>query len=361
MKLDVINDLIAKLRPFVNEKDLDDIRMQIDLVLHPYDIVEAKRDLVVYKKDETEDAIQHFLAAKIAKGCAMRTINAYGTTLRFIFRKIQIPYNQVTAEDLRLYLARRINIDGITKVAADNERRILSSFYGWLKDNDIVLKSPMSRVERIKKSYRKKQAFSQMDVEKIRAACRNNRERMLIEVLLSTWVRASEIAQIRIDEIEDNQIVIHGKGDKERTVFLNPKAQLAIQRYLEERRDNNPYLLPASIAEYDHEKKIPKGIPHGEGKYAGPNWYLNPKLVSKGKHVNPEALNTIVGRIGKKAGVEHVHMHRFRRTGATLALTSGMDVVTVSKLLGHASIDTTQLYLDVSEIDLKSAHSKFVV
>lgn len=356
MKLDVINDLIAKIRPYVDDRYLDDIRMQIDLALHPYDIVEAHRELVPYQRNETEEAIMHFLAAKIAKGLAERTIDEYGYTLRFIFRKLQIPYNKVTSEDLRLYLARRINVDGVSKVSVDNERRVLSSFYGWLRDNDIVLKSPMSKVERIKRPSKKKTAFTQMEIEKLRTACSTARETALIETLLSTWARASELGKIRIDEIEDDQVIIHGKGDKERIVYLNPKAQLAISRYISERRDKNPYLFPKSKYPGD-VGNFAQGVKRSEQGL----WYRDPKLVHETEGMGGDVLNLIVKKIGRHAGVENVHMHRFRRTGATLALMAGMPVITVSKLLGHASIETTQIYLDVSDDDLKAAHAKFVI
>ena len=358
-KVNVINQLVAKLRPFIKDSEVDDVRMNIDLVLYPFDIIKAERELVPYQQNETEEAIQNFIASKIAKGCSKRTIKMYIQTLHLVFNKLQIPYDQVTPNDLRLYLAKRVNVEGVSKVGADNERRVLSSFYNWLRDDEILLKNPMAKVDCIKRPKLEKHAFSHMEIEKLRTACRSNRETALIEVLLSTWARASEVAMIRLDEIKDDRILIHGKGDKERTVYLNPKAMLAIERYMAERKDKNPYLFPAMGPALKGSHTSASG--KEKSKIMKVDWYTHPELVDPEKPCDYGSLNAIVRNMGKRAGVPKTHMHRFRRTGATFALQTGMPVLTVSKLLGHSSIDTTQLYLDISDVDLRNAHAKFVV
>ena len=160
---------------------------------------------------------------------------------------------------------------------------------------------------------------------------------------------------MRVDKITDNSIIVHGKGDKEREVFLNPKARLAVQRYIDERSDDNPYIFPK--AKYAGDvKEMTRSVP----RKLQAEWYKDPDLVGEG-HRDKSTIESDIRRLGKRAGVQNAHPHRFRRTGATMALLAGMPLTTVSKLLGHESIATTQIYLDISDKELQQAHEKFVI
>jgi site-specific recombinase XerD len=178
----------------------------------------------------------------------------------------------------------------------------------------------------------------------------------MIEVLLSTWARVSEVVQIRLDDIRDNHLTVHGKGAKEREVYLNAKAILAITNYLAERSDKNPYLFPMAKYAGDVSKMC-----KGKQRKLQCEWYTDSQLVDSKDHMAASALEQIVRAIGKRAGVARTHPHRFRRTGATMALRNGMPLIQVSKLLGHESIGTTQIYLDISDEELEQAHKKYVV
>jgi site-specific recombinase XerD len=230
----------------------------------------------------------------------------------------------------------------------------LSAFYGWLQKEEILLKNPMTKVDPIKATKKKKKAFEQMDLEKIRDKCRTKRETAIIEVLISTWARVSEITLIRIDDIHDNRLTVHGKGDKDREVYLNPRAALAVTNYLAERGDKNPYLFPK--AKYAGDVAQLHKIARDERC----EWYKDPELVDEKEHTDKGTIESIVRSIGKKAGVPNTHPHRFRRTGATMALRAGMPLIQVSKLLGHENVGTTQIYLDISDEELEQAHKRYV-
>ena len=178
----------------------------------------------------------------------------------------------------------------------------------------------------------------------------------MIEVLLSTWARVSEVAQIRIDDIHDNHLVVHGKGDKDREVYLNAKAILAVTNYIAERKDSNPYLFPR--AKYAGDTRKMWGSTKRREECL---WYKNADLVDETRHMEKSSIEGIVRDIGRRAGVPNTHPHRFRRTGATMALRNGMPLIQVSKLLGHENIGTTQIYLDVSDEELMQAHQRYVV
>ena len=349
----VISEIVFAIAPYVKTEDVSDVRMRITMALSKYDIKKAITDIVPYQGDINDEILQRFLIAKTAAGRSKRTLQYYKSSISMSLAKIGKPYNEVTANDVRIYLAIRVNRDGVSKTCANNERRNLSALYSWLQKEEILLKNPMNKVEAIKEPRRKKKAFTNMELEKIRFACRNAYERALIEVLISTWARISEVAEMKITDIQENKIVVHGKGDKYRETYLTAKAQLAVQEYLNQRKDNNPWLFPKGYPFNDLRKK---GIKQKDMHL----WWQYAENIQPGKR-DAGGLEATVRGIGKRAEVENCHPHRFRRTGATMALRSGMPIIEVSKLLGHESIATTQIYLDIEDKQLEATHEKYVI
>ena len=354
MKDELISDLVNALIPHT-DMGTQDLKMTLTIILNKYEITKAETALTIYEGDINEQILKRFIAAKIAKGCSMRTIRYYRNDIAKSLERIGKPYTDITPDDIRYLLAVRIERDKVSKTTVNNERRNLSSFFGWLQTEEILLKNPMSKVDRIKETKRKKKAYSLLDLEKIRLGCRTNRERAVVEFLASTWCRVSELCEVKITDISDGKVVVHGKGDKYRECFINARAALALEMYLSERKDNNPYLFPKSTLKWNEWSKI------RENQKDMQMWYIDPRLVSQEEPSDKSTIESIVRKIGKRAGVEKVHPHRFRRTGATLALRAGMPLTTVSKLLGHESVETTQIYLDISDEELEQAHKKYVV
>jgi site-specific recombinase XerD len=345
------DDLIRIVTPYIGQDNIENIKMLFDVALSKYQVSKKSTEIIPYNGDVNDEILKKFLCAKIARGCSKRTIQYYGTTLRKALQDIGKPYSSVAADDIRLYIALRVQRDKVTKTTANNERRCLSAFYGWLQKEEILLKNPMAKVEKIKVTREKKKAFTVMELEKIRSSCRNAREHAVIEMLSSTWCRVSELIGIKTIDIHDGKCAVHGKGDKIRDVYLNARAQLAVQKYLNERSDSNPYLFPGAVDGYIGQEH--------KGKSA--DWYKNPDLVSPDKPIDMGSIESLTRKLGRISGVSNVHPHRFRRTGATMALRAGMPLVQVSKLLGHESIETTQIYLDISEKELEEAHEKYVI
>jgi site-specific recombinase XerD len=213
----------------------------------------------------------------------------------------------------------------------------------------------MAKVEVMKFAKPKKRAFSDIEVEMLRDNCQTERETMIVETLLSTWCRVSELCNIRIDEIEADKILVHGKGEKDRFVYLNAKAKMSIQKYLDCRSDSNPYLLPR-LKTAGQLQELTKGRKRKDLK----KWYEDPENVHPELPTDKGTVESILRDLGKRAGVNNTHPHRFRRTGATFALRAGMPFMTVSKLLGHANIAVTQVYLDINDEDLENEHGKYV-
>lgn len=351
MMIEIVNMLI----PYIQKDDMSDIRWKLELILSDYEIEKRHTEVAILTENKNEIMLKKFMASKLASGRTKNTLRYYKNSLVVFFDKVGKDYDEVTSDDIRRYLAIRVNRDNVSKTTANNERRNISAFYNWLQTEEILLKNPIAKVEQMKVNKLKKKAFSDMDIEKIRNACRTNRETALVELLLSSWCRVSEVAQIQLSDMAEDEILVHGKGEKDRTVYLNAKAQLSLSTYLNERKDSNPYLF--ARAKYaGNVRMMSTGIKNGTAC----EWYKNPKLVSEEDGIDRGTIESIIRNIGKRAGVSNTHPHRFRRTGATLALKAGMPLITVSKLLGHASIGVTQVYLDISDDELEEAHRKYV-
>lgn len=331
--------------------NLADAQREIDSILVDYDIKPKKNEIIVYSEGKNDFLIQKFALYKAISGRAEKTIRAYVDVIKRFLIAVGKDADTVTTEDIQQYIA-QILIKGNTKSYADTVRRYLGSFFGYLSREELINKNPISKVEKIKFSNEKEKAFSDFEIEMLRNACKNNREKAIIEVLLSTGCRASEACSLRIDDINDGKAIIKGKGGKFRTVYFNAKCQVAIDNYLKERRDNNPYLFPlSSVVPTDKNDKMRK---------VKSEWYRYPDLVSKDRPADGESINHTVSKIGSRANVDKVHAHRFRRTCATMALRRGMALELVSKMLGHEELTTTQIYLDLREEDLENAHNKYV-
>lgn len=350
---DIVYKIIYKMLDVLNTDKIESLKNVINIVLNDYEISKKEKSLVTYNDGEIDFFMKRFLVTKKVEGCTDRTIQMYGTTITKILYKINKPIKDINSDDILVYLANRDVKDKVSKVTQDNELRFLRTFFSFLLSEEYINKNPCLKLKPIKAAKKKKYAFTEIEIERIRNACKNNKERALIELLLSTGCRASEIVQIKYNDIRDNRVTILGKGNKERIVYINAKAQIAVENYLTERKDENIYLFPkmlSVIESKDIRKKRNINVD-----------YKNPIFILEEGHSDKGYPNSIVKRIGKRAGVVNTHTHRFRRTCATLALKRGMPILQVSKMLGHEQISTTQIYLDISEDELEQSHKKYVI
>lgn len=326
------NELIEEIEGILNEQGIcsEIIHAKLIVCLSKWDVQKAVTDLTTFNAVEyNEHVLKRYIVACAVKGLTKRTIQAYQNSLTFIFEKIGKQIDLITSDDLKLYLAMRQLQDKVCEVTIGNEWRNLSAFFLWLTKEELIQKNPMLKVDKPKERKKKKKAFTQIEVEKLRNKCKDKREKALVEVLLSTWCRVSEVSGMNIDDIKtDGSMKVLGKGEKERIVYLNAKAQLALEEYLQTRNDKNEALF------------VSMDKPHNR--------------------VSTSWVETTIRKLGERASVDNTHPHRFRRTGATFALRSGMKIETVSHLLGHEQISTTQIYLDLNEDEMSQAHRKYV-
>lgn len=318
-----INDTCMMFKNTLKDIDTGTVRNILTLALMDCEIIKYTKAVTVYKGEPNKQIIKAFIVAKKVAGASDRTANYYRFIIGQFFAKVGKQFDEINANDIRIYFAKRELEDGVSAVTRNNERRVLSSFYGWLFDEELIERNPMRKVSRIKTKKVQKKAFTAMDVEQIRAHCQNEKETAVIETLISTGCRVSELCGITLADIEDDAVTVHGKGDKDRTVYLTAKAQIAIKEYLNSKA-------------YKNRRNKAKVFP------------------------TVHTVQEIVRRVGESAGVDKCHPHRFRRTCATNALEHGMPIEYVSRMLGHESLETTRIYLDLNDHDMQIAHRKYV-
>lgn len=296
-----------------------------------HEVLEGKE--IVYCENHKEDEIDYlqlFLTSKRIEGCSEKTIFYYQSTITKMHECIGKKAPNITTDDLRNYLSYYQVERHASKVTIDNIRRILSSYYAWLEDEDFILKSPVRRIHKIKTTKIVKDVYSDEDLELMRDNCTISRDLAIIDLLSSTGMRVGELVKLNIDDINFNEreCIVLGKGDKERIVYFDARAKLHLIDYLNSRRDNNTALFVS--------------------------------LNNPSTRLSINAIENRLRELGKSLGLMKVHPHKFRRTLATMAIDKGMPIEQVQALLGHQKIDTTMHYAMVKQQNVKTSHRKYI-
>jgi len=287
----------------------------------------------IKKKEEqntNEKFINSFLSAKEIEGCSQRTISYYKENIQRLISKLEKPIKGITTEDIRNYLSNYKETNNCGSVTIDNIRRVFSSFFAWLEDEDYIIKSPVRRIHKVKTASIIKETFTDENIEKMRDECKNIRNLAIIELLISTGIRVGELVNLNIEDInfEDRSCIVQGKGNKQREVYFDARTKIHLMQYLNIRKDDNKALF------------VSKNKPHQRLSISG--------------------IELIVRKIGVKTDVNRVHPHKFRRTLATMAIDKGMPIEQVQKLLGHVKIETTMHYAMVNQNNVKISHRKYI-
>lgn len=274
--------------------------------------------------------LEIFLSAKLVEGCSVKTIKYYETTVKQLFKYMPKSVKEYTTDDLRAYLAVFQKKHKSSKVTIDNIRRIFSSFFSWLEDEDFILKSPVRRIHKVKTGEQVKEVISDENLERLRDNCKCPRDLAIIDLLASTGMRVGELVKLNRNDVNfaERECIVFGKGNKERIVYFNARAKLHLQEYLATRRDKNPALF------------VSLDKPHARLQISGVEMRLRD--------------------LGRGLKIPRIHPHKFRRTLATMAIDKGMPVEQVQKLLGHVKIDTTMRYAMVNQTNVKLSHRKFI-
>ena len=276
-----------------------------------------------------QDYLQEFLDVKALEGCSKATIENYKFNLNKFLLGVGKDPTEIATQDIRKYLADYKRERGVSNTILDNMRRVFQSFFTWMHREGYIIKDPCAAVNKIRADKIIKNPYSDEEMELMREAAKNLREKAIIEVLYSTGMRIGELEKLNKDDIDfvNGKAIVFGKGAKEREVYFNVKAQLALKKYLENRNDTNEALFVGLQSPYNRLK------------------------VS--------TYEKILRELGGRCGV-HCHPHRFRRTCATILLNKGMPIQEVSKVLGHAKLETTMIYCEIDQQSVATNHKKYM-
>ena len=324
MKQNIMKEVLQKMLPCLDNAQLNQLKSVLDSVLTTYEISE------VPDSRSSEDLIGRFIEAKRIEGCSEKTLNYYQKTIMGMLSAIEKEVMHITTEDLRQYLTDYQNTKKISKVTVDNVRRILSSFFSWLEDEDYILKSPVRRIHKVKTTSTVKETYTDESLEQMRDSCSELRDIAMIDMLASTGMRVGEMVLLNRDDINfsERECVVLGKGNKQRIVYFDARTKIHLQNYLDSRADDNEALF------------VTLRMPHT-------------RLTIGGIEVR-------IRELGKMVGMNKVHPHKFRRTLATVAIDKGMPIEQLQQLLGHKRIDTTLQYAMVKQSNVKNAHRKYI-
>lgn len=281
-------------------------------------------------EEEKTDLVRLFLAAKRVEGCSEKTVKYYDSTIRNAVKKIGKDVVQITTDDLRIYLDEYQTESKISKVTVDNIRRILSSFFSWLEDEDYVVKSPVRRIHKVKTCKTVKETYSDEELELMRDECEGIRDLAIIDLLASTGMRVGELVKLNKKDIDfqNRECVVLGKGNKQRKAYFDARAKLHLKKYIDSREDDNEALFVSLQKPFN-------------------------RLQISGVEIR-------LRELGNRLNIDKVHPHKFRRTLATAAIDKGMPIEQVQQLLGHQSIDTTLQYSMVNQNNVKESHRKYI-
>lgn len=314
-----IAEVLSKSATFLNETQVEKLNQVLNGVL------EREKNPPSNKK-----LLKLFETAKNVEGCSPKSMKYYLYVLTSFFKQTKIQIKDITTDDIRNYLDNYSTKSKASKVSMDNIRRVLSSFFSWLEEEDYIRKNPVKRIHKIKALKTIKQAYSDENIENLKDCCTSLRNKVIIELLSSTGMRVGELTSLNKDSIdfENKECVVLGKGGKQRKVYFDSKTKIHLKNYLSSRLDKNNALFVSLFAPFN-------------------------RLQISGVEI-------MLRKLGKKANIVKVHPHRFRRTLATKAIDKGMPVEQVQILLGHTKIDTTMHYAIVDQTNVKNSYRRFI-
>ena len=325
MKKVLVCEVLQRMLKSLDNEQLKLLEKTLNECLVAVDVVSAKE-----QEQQEMDYISLFVSAKRIEGRSEKTLTYYKNTIDKMIEGIGKKVSQITTDDLREYLSKYQEEHSSGKVTIDNIRRILSSFFGWMEDEDYIVKSPVRRIHKVKTGKVIKDTYTDEDLEKMRDNCEEIRDTAIIDMLSSTGMRIGEMVLLNREDIDfdERECVVLGKGDKERIVYFDARTKIHLKEYLDSRTDNEESLFVSLKAPY--------------------------------KRMTIGGIESRLRELGNRMGIQRVHPHKFRRTLATMAIDKGMPIEQLQHLLGHQRIDTTLQYAMVKQSNVKNAHRKYI-
>jgi hypothetical protein len=326
MKEQIVMDILREMTAILTQEQLMRLKEVVRVQLCGYDI--RKKETTLMRTDQNWlNYLQMYLDGFRQNGKSTGTIEQYNLHLSRMLSYVAKNVQDIEDDDLISYMYKYRALRKVSNRYLNNMRLVFNSFFRWLQRRKVIFRNPVDGLEPIKYKQDVKKPLSPEELEKVRCACEQERDLAIVEFLYSSAVRVSELCQLNRDDIcwESDDVMVLGKGNKEREVYLNARAHLHLKQYLESRTDGNPALFVGTRAPHERLTK-----------------------------------SDILKKIGSAAGVSKVHPHRFRRTSATDLLRMGMPIEQVQELLGHVKIETTRIYCTVTKEQVRASHRRFM-
>ena len=330
MKEQLITEITRQMLPYLDNYQMEQLQETLSHCFWGVQVSPEEETDQIKEKETNSELLDMFISAKRVEGCSEKTLKYYQASIMRLFSTVDIPAIRMRTDDLRGYLSEYQQTSQCSKSNIDNIRRILSSFFAWLEDENYILKSPVRRIHKIKSNQPVKETYTDESLEIMRDQCGCLRDLALIDLLSSTRMRVGELVRLNRSDIdfENRECVVFGKGSKERPVYFDARTKIHLKNYLDSRTDKNPALFVS--------------------------------LIQPFKRLEISGVEIRLRNLGRKLGITKVHPHKFRRTLATRAIDKGMPIEQVQRLLGHAKIDTTMQYAMVNQNNVKISHRKYI-
>ncbi len=330
MKENIIREIEQAMLPYLDNAQLKKLHCALNNSLWNKQITIADTSVLPEDESNNYELLDMFMSAKKVEGCSDKTLRYYRTTIVKMIDSLNMGITHITTDELRQYLAEYEQVSNCSKANIDNIRRILSSFFSWLEDENYILKSPVRRIHKIKTTKPVKETYTDEALEIMRDNCGNLRDLAIIDLLASTGMRVGELVKLNIEDVDfdSRECVVLGKGSKERPVYFDARTKIHLKNYILSRTDSNPALFVSLLKPYN-------------------------RLEISGVEIR-------LRKLGRKLNIPKVHPHKFRRTLATKAIDKGMPIEQVQRLLGHTKIDTTMEYAMVSQNNVKISHRRYI-
>ena len=323
---EIKNEIMQKMLSVLDNAQLEQLSEVLDIAFFGVTVVSSDKT----EEDSNDKLVNSFISSKRIEGCSEKSLKYYKKTINNMLGVVGKQVKHIDTDDLRKYLTSYQEDNNSSRVTIDNIRRILSSFFSWLEEENYIMKSPVRRIHKIKTASTIKDTYTDEVLEQMRDDCTDLRDLALIDMLASTGMRVGELVLLNRSDIdfEERECVVLGKGNKERIVYFDARTKLHLKQYLDSRTDDNEALFVSLKA------------PHQRLKIGG--------------------VEVRIRKIGKRLNIQKAHPHKFRRTLATMAIDKGMPIEQLQQLLGHRRIDTTLQYAMVKQSNVKIAHRKYI-
>ena len=323
---EIKNEIMQKMLSVLDNFQLEQLSEVLDIAFFGVTVVSSDKP----DEDSNDKLVNSFISSKRIEGCSEKSLKYYQKTITNMLVAVGKQVKHIDTDDLRKYLTSYQEDNNSSRVTIDNIRRILSSFFSWLEEENYIMKSPVRRIHKIKTASTIKDTYTDEALEQMRDDCTDLRDLALIDMLASTGMRVGELVLLNRSDIdfEARECVVLGKGNKERIVYFDARTKLHLKQYLDSRTDDNEALF------------VSLKSPHQRLKIGG--------------------VEVRIRKIGKRLNIQKAHPHKFRRTLATMAIDKGMPIEQLQQLLGHRRIDTTLQYAMVKQSNVKIAHRKYI-